>query len=37
MFETQHHEAGITSNRMSLCYGEIILLTYTHCPSHAGS
>lgn len=35
--ETRQHEGGITSNRKSSCYGEFVLRSCTHRPSHAGS
>ena len=35
--EIRPHEGGITSNRRSACYGELLLRPCTHRPSHAGS
>ena len=34
---TRLYEGGITSNRKSACYGETVLRSCTHRPSHAGS
>jgi len=32
---TRLHEVGITSNRRTACYGESVLRSCTHRPSHA--
>jgi hypothetical protein len=34
---TRPHEAGITSNRRSECYGEFVPRPCTHRPSHVGN
>lgn len=35
--ETRQQKGGITSNRISACYGEHVLRSCTHRPSRAGS
>ena len=36
MTETRHYKDGITSNRKSERYGELVSRPCTHRPSHAG-